>query len=93
MSRYIDAYALKEVMRPTIQGGKELADGYTFNELWSVAENLINHIPTVDAVPVVRCKDCKYAEQEDYDYLCHYNGCDWKSGEHYCSYGEKVTEH
>lgn len=25
----------------------------------------LNHAPTVDAVPVIRCKDCKHAERED----------------------------
>lgn len=26
--------------------------------------------PSVDAVPVVRCKDCKYGEQDDYGWIC-----------------------
>lgn len=45
--------------------------------------------PTIDAVEVVRCKDCKYAELDDELYLCHHNGADWNSGEHFCSYGER----
>ena len=27
--------------------------------------NWLNHAPTVDAVPVIRCKDCKYYEEQD----------------------------
>ena len=27
--------------------------------------NWLNHAPTVDAVPVVRCCDCKYYEEQD----------------------------
>ena len=27
--------------------------------------NWLNHAPTVDAVPVIRCKDCKYYEETD----------------------------
>lgn len=49
--------------------------------------------PTVDAVEVVRCKDCKYGEVDNTDfhdqYLCHYNGSDWNCGNHFCSYGER----
>ena len=51
----------------------------------------INHLPTVDAMEVVRCKDCKYSEW-DCDcslYLCLHHGCDWNDGEHFCSYGER----
>ena len=94
MSGYIDADVLKEVMRPTIQGGKELADGYTFNDLWSVAENLINHIPTVDAVPVVRCKDCKYLEPttingKPFYPVCHVWDCLAVDDDGYCYRGER----
>lgn len=27
-------------------------------------------LPTVDAVPVVRCKDCIYGEKDEYGWLC-----------------------
>ena len=47
----------------------------------------------VDAVPVVRCKDCKYGEVDDADlptqYLCNYHGADWNDENHFCSYGER----
>ena len=45
--------------------------------------------PTVDAVEVVRCKDCKYAELDDDMYFCAHHGCDWNEGNHFCSYGER----
>jgi len=49
-----------------------------------------------DIVEVVRCKDCKYSEIDNPDfpdqYLCNHNGMDWNPGDHFCSYGEKVTE-
>ena len=49
----------------------------------------------VDAVPVVRCKNCEYGEIEDPEfpdqYFCHAHGCDWNEGDHFCSNGkEKV---
>ena len=64
-----------------------LAEGFT------EADRIIQKIPTVDAVEVVRCKDCKYGEEDDADfpaqYLCRYNGADWNCGNHFCSYGER----
>jgi hypothetical protein len=52
--------------------------------------------PTIDAVPVVRCKDCKHGEldeaERDNYYLCHYHGCDWNDGYHFCSYGERRSD-
>ena len=69
---------------------------YSFED---VADYLIAHGVTVqsermvDAVPVVRCKDCKYGEVDDADlptqYLCNYHGADWNGENHFCSYGER----
>ena len=61
--RPIDADALKnhlEDLRSYTKLGEECLyyDGET-NAL-SVAIQSIDNAPTVDAVPVVRCKDCKY---------------------------------
>lgn len=53
---------------------------------------IIESVPTADVVPVVRCKDCKYA-QNDYDGFSTTVGCNmlkcatgWHS---FCSYGER----
>jgi hypothetical protein len=56
-------------------------------------DSLVCEAPTVEAVEVVRCKDCKYSEW-DCDcslYLCLHHGCDWNDGEHFCSHGERRT--
>ena len=54
---------------------------------------ILQEAPTIDAVPVVRCKDCKYGEVDDADlptqYLCNYHGADWNDENHFCSYGER----
>ena len=48
--------------------------------------------PNIDAVPVVRCRECKQGEIDDTDfpdqYYCH-AGCGWNNGGFYCSYGER----
>lgn len=52
----------------------------------------IGRMKTVDAVPVVRCKDCKHGEVDDPDfpnqYYCH-QGCGWNNEDFYCAYGER----
>lgn len=70
------------------------------DEQWSVTGgtairliyNAINQAPTIDAVPVVRCRECKQGEIDDPDfpdqYYCH-AGCGWNNGGFYCSYGER----
>ena len=53
----------------------------------------INEVPTVDAVPVVRCRDCKHKRMVmksgclGCDIQCCLHPYDW-----YCPDGEKVTE-
>ena len=50
---------------------------------------IIDEAPTVDAVPVVRCKDCKKWEyDENFSGWC----TEWRRrtlGDHFCSYGER----
>ena len=61
-----------------------------------IALPIINAAPTVDAVPVVRCKDCKYG---DYDskpngaMVClRTNDGFWRKETDFCSYGERREE-
>ena len=52
----------------------------------------ISEAPTIDAVPVVRCRECNKGEIDDPDfpdeYYCH-AGCGWNKGDFYCAYGER----
>lgn len=80
-----------------------LAEGFT------EAAHIIKYIlPTVDAVPVVRCKDCKHAEPYKRTdgatgYYCHckYNVFEYgdrrkytpvRASGDYCSCGERETD-
>ena len=63
-----------------------------FQSEWEEIEEAINAAPAADVVPVVRCKDCKYA-QNDYDGFSTTVGCNmlkcatgWHS---FCSYGKR----
>ena len=59
--RLIDADNLKDRFEAAI-----VPDAY--KPSYSIAEILveIDHAPTVDAVPVVRCKDCKYRGKDGF---------------------------
>ena len=85
MSRLIDADALgvgrcsKDI----------LPDAYCAG--WNGLIELIEKAPTIDAVPVVRCRECKHCDPENYH-------CDHPMGtvaplrrkpEDFCSYGER----
>ena len=55
-------------------------------------EEWLNNSPTIDAVPVVRCRECKQGEIDDLDFPDQYYcraGCGWNNGGFYCAYGER----
>lgn len=72
--RLIDADALKDAIRTDIMGGLNY-------------ERFIDDAPTIDAVPVVRCKDCFHSRPDGYELECtmHYRPTEV---EDFCSYGE-----
>lgn len=71
------------------QGEKQLdslAEGYT------EAAHIIKHIsPTVDAVPVVRCRECRYyaASGATTSFCIHPGGMKFTSDSDYCSRGQR----
>ena len=97
MARLIDADALQ--LEPDPWGGMNGVlflgrnGGKTMAMVQSALKRMIDDAPTIDAVPVVRCKDCKWAEYgKDYEPYCNH----WKSGlyanikdDDFCSYGER----
>ena len=91
--RLIDADALKEVFTlPKEYTDKK--DESFYHVSFPIIRATIDDAPTVDAVEVVRCKDCKYAHMT-YGGECKY--CDvWEAegemyldGDFYCAFGER----
>lgn len=83
MSRYIDADVLKERM---LKYGFRSADQ-------TITEFVEDILPIADVVEVVRCKDCKHAEIQDYAppscrYCCKYSAL-YHAKNFYCSMGER----
>lgn len=66
-------------------------DGISFEEL----KKVLNNAPAVDAVAVVRCRDCKYwgSPTENQEAICRhwssYYGSIRTMDDQYCSYGER----
>ena len=87
MARLIDANAL-------LRHKRKMSGADFGGEFWdeAVLASDIKNAPTVDAVPVVRCKDCKYYEIHKPKVLenCERNGyiIPMKPDD-FCSYGER----
>lgn len=54
---------------------------------------MINQADTVDAVPVVRCKDCKYYKPDEYECGCDFaGGLPYVKAGDFCSYGKRKVD-
>lgn len=59
---------------------------------------LLRTFPTADVVEVVRCKDCKHGQRNNYGqlkghYICEYHqDGPLKHRDHYCGSGERIEE-
>lgn len=55
-------------------------------------EDVLNSVPAVDAVRVIRCKDCKWLYDGMDDYCCrNHRGLVCICENSYCSHGERRT--
>lgn len=101
--RLIDAdELLKNGIRNRISYGYN-SDGWILVPIKDVRQSIKN-APTIDAVEVVRCKDCKWCVDKQEIYNCGYCECvdrdiiaDRKEFEvvyldDYCSYGERKED-
>ena len=84
----IDADALREFVegRYTITWGHDYDGG--IKDACIDILNFIDNAPPIDAVQVVRCKDCKYSRKDE---LWHMRWCKGLTvnDEHFCADGER----
>lgn len=80
--RLIDANALMSYM-------DECSKESRFRVYYGYAKSFINDAPTIDAVEVVRCKDCKYLMFSDCYGECGKGHMGIVSPYDFCSYGER----
>jgi len=110
--RLIDADALKESLTETLHRCDEWIENAKDEETRTIAESnytaflesilRVKDAPTIDAVPVVRCKDCKHFADDYVDTgfgpipafscdVCELYGVGL-SLNHYCSCGEREDD-
>ena len=102
--RLIDADALKEKLRKERDAipltyterygfGVEFPSGFGQARRGGVKTALrcMEQTPTIDAVPVVRCKDCRFVEKSDDEsiYLCLRKMLGMIRSDDFCSYGKR----
>lgn len=98
--RLIDADALKEIISGNSYILRDSINSMNFGMFWDGIEQAIDESPTVDAVPVVRCKDCKHwREGTSFSYCDKLYGMgvldalDYMTAEDdYCSMAERRTD-
>ena len=87
--RPIDADALNKHLR----GACVAKYPSTFLMGLLAAANETEAAPTVDAVEVVRCKDCKHIENSPYGRYCTvWHGHNGMGDEGFCNYGERKSD-
>lgn len=87
MSRYIDVDVL--LLKIDLHGTNK------FGMLDEDIREFIRSIPTADVAEVVRCKDCKYYQDNNGGYL--QDMCRWRQDEtpdedDFCSFGERKDD-
>ena len=94
MAEYIDRELLKERFRKRLNWlKKDIHDEYS-GALYDCCEydtKLIDEIPVIDAVSVVRCLECKHYDPENH-HCDHYMGTSAplrRKPDDFCSYGER----
>ena len=85
MAEYIERKALMKFPIRANHCDKEHANTHFINGIESVME-YAELLPTVDAVPVVRCKECKWTGG---DFVCYRGVMVQHKPEDFCSYGER----
>lgn len=100
--RLIDADALKESLTETLHRCDEWIENAKDEETRTIAESnytaflesilRVKDAPTIDAVPVVRCKECKHW-YNDGDAITWCNLSKWACGGNgFCLYGERKDD-
>lgn len=67
---------------------REAFDNPAYADGWNSAIAIIENAPTVDAVEVVRCKDC--TSYGGTGWCCEHDTC--MEEDDFCSYGERRTD-
>lgn len=91
--RLIDADALEELIANNVYPVQDAFNDRDYGMFWTGGiEKAIDDAPTIDAVEVVRCKDCKWYERRypwnGNSYECSYLEAPMDDND-FCSWGER----
>ena len=91
--RLIDADALIEKFNEKANMAECLVDERTAERFATCCalSDAVEQMPTVDAVPVIRCKDCTFGHYIDYGHMhcLHPCGLTTNMTDDFCSYAER----
>ena len=94
--RLIDADALEKDANEDLLSDTDTVEEVYWNDGAKSIIDLIKTAPTIDAVPVTRCRDCKHRKAKMGD--CYGNGlvlCNdgvWRDMDFFCADGERSEE-
>ena len=85
--RLIDADALMDRLTKKKPEVARMRYVEGFNDAILKFRSMVHSAPTIEAVPVVRCKDCKYCEQG----VCYHPEQKYLivGASHFCGYGKR----
>lgn len=96
--RLIDADELKELICNNVYPVQDAFNTQDYGMFWTGGiEKAIDNAPTIDAVPVVRCKDCVHCA-DDWNgnqpmFTCELGMCgESVEPKDFCAYGERRSE-
>ena len=90
--KLIDADTLKENICEHVYPLADYFNTTDYGMFWTGGiEKMIDEQPTIDAVPVVRCKDCEYYCYEELGHRCVYDQY-VETGEEFCSWAKRKEE-
>ena len=94
MARLIDANSiLDDFLKRYTEMEKDGKIIFAACEIKQDFADMISNVPTVDAVEVVRCKDCKWLYDEMDDYCCRsHRGLVRICENSFCSYGKRKED-
>ena len=90
--RLIDADAMKRVYQEVLCSHVACIDCSLFmDDKYCRFETMLSEAPTINAIPVVRCRDCKHCDPENYhcDHPMSTAAPLSRKPDDFCSYGER----